>query len=260
MGYVPPHVAIPRAKEAAAKAFELDATLALAHYALAVVAWNEWDWQTNEAEFRRTIELDPNFPDVRAFYSHLLIALKRPDEALAQIEQALRLDPFNPFIQALYGMDLYFVRRYDQAIVQFQSALRTSPGLPVARCGLLHAYNMTGRSDRALEAAQGCFEQYGPQVKGVLARGYATAGYREAMRRLGDFFAAGLNGTYVAPNEIFLAYAHAGEADLALQWLSKSVDARDPNVYGAVRDPFVVGRLGDDPRFQKIVRRTGLPN
>jgi TolB-like protein len=118
MGYVPPGEATPQIKAAATKALELDDTLALAHYALGMIAWNEWDWETNEREFRRTIQLDPSFPDVRAWYSHLLMALGRPDEAMAQIEHALQLDPLNALTRALYGMDLYFLRRYDGAIAQ----------------------------------------------------------------------------------------------------------------------------------------------
>ena len=79
------------------------------------------------------------------------------------------------------------------------------------------------------------------------------------MRRVAELLAKGVSGTYVAPSEVAMQYLLAGQKDLALQWLSKSVDARDPNVYGAVRDPFVIDSLRDDPRFQEILRRTRLP-
>ena len=260
MGYVPPSEATPRVKTAAMKAVELEPTLALAHYALGMVAWNEWDWETNEREFRRTIDLDPNFPDVRAFYAHLLIALKRPQEAVAQAERAMQLDPLNAFNQALYGTILYFVRRYDEAIVQLQNALRTSPDLPVGHCVLWAAFNMTGRPEQALMAAEGCLGRYGREVKEALMLGYSAAGYPGAMRRVADRLAAGVSGVYVTPGDVFQPYLHAGQKDLALQWLSKAVDARDPNVYGAVRDPFVVDSLRDDPRFQEILRRVRLPS
>jgi tetratricopeptide (TPR) repeat protein len=83
-GYAPPSEATPNARAAATKALELDGSLALAHYALAAVAWAEWDWEANESELRTSIELDPNFPDAYAFYSHLLVALKRPEEAVSK--------------------------------------------------------------------------------------------------------------------------------------------------------------------------------
>ena len=259
MGYVPPSEATPRVKAAAMRAVELDPALALGHYALGMAAWNEWDWEANEREFRRAIELDPNLADVRAFYSHLLIALKRPDEALAQIERAVQLDPFNAFIRALYGVDLYFVRRYDEAIVQLRSALKTSPDLPFAHCVLGKAFSMKGRPEQALVAAEGCFGHYGPEVKDALARGYSDAGYRGAMRSLASLLATGFTGAYVAPIDVFSTYLQAGQKDAALEWLAKAVEAGDPNVYGPVRDPFTNDSLGDDPRFQVLLRRTRLP-
>jgi eukaryotic-like serine/threonine-protein kinase len=260
-GYVPPSEATPKARAAATKALEVDGALAVAHYALASVAWAEWDWKTNEMELRRAIELDPNDPSAPAFYAHLLIALKRPDEAVSQAERSMQLDPLNAFNQALYGTVLYFVRRYDDALVEFQRALRTTPESSVAQCGLWYTYNMKRAYEQALIAAQSCLNHDNSQdVKDVLARGYSAAGYTGAMQQIADRLAAGLPGMYVSPIEVFSTYLYAGRKDLALEWLSKSIDARDPNVYGAVRDPFVIDSLGDDPRFQNILRRTGLPN
>jgi len=226
---------------------------------LGMAAWNEWDWETNEAEFRRAIQLDPNFAEVRAFYSHLLIALKRPEEALAQIERARQLDPLNAFVQALHGVDLYFVRRYDEAIVQLQGALKTSPDLPFAHCVLANAFNVKGEAEQAFKGTQGCLAHYGSEVTDALMRGYSETGYQGAMRRVADLLAVGIGGTYVPPVDVFAAYMHAHQEDAALQWLAKAVDVRDPNLYGALRDPFVIDRVADDPRFREILRRTRLP-
>ena len=79
--------------------------------------------------------------DARAYYSHLLMHVKRPQEALPQMERALRLDPFNPLFQSTYAMDLAYVRRYDDAITQARNAVQTVPDHPVANwhCGWLTA-------------------------------------------------------------------------------------------------------------------------
>jgi len=93
-GIVPPNKAVPLAKAAAEKAVELDNTLAEAHYALAVIrAWGEWDWENAETAFLRAIELNPNYPDVHAYYSLFLSIMGRTEEALPYIERALELDP-----------------------------------------------------------------------------------------------------------------------------------------------------------------------
>jgi serine/threonine-protein kinase len=260
MGYVSPSEATPRVKAAAMKAVELDPGQAVVHYALAMAAWNEWDWERSEQEFRRTIELDPNHAEARVIYSHLLIALKRPEEAGSQAQRAMELDPLNAFVQALYGTVLHFVRRHDEAIVQHQGALKTSPGFPVAQCGLWSAFYMQGKRDLALSAAEACLATtYGTEIKEALTRGYSEGGYQGAMRRVADLLASGVKGMYVPPMDVFTTYLNAGEKDLALEWLSKSIDARDTNVYGAVRSPFTVDSLGYDRRFQKLLLRTGLP-
>ncbi len=179
---------------------------------------------------------------------------------MTQAQRAVQLDPFNPFYQGSYGMILFFARRYDEAVVQFQEVLRTSPPDSPFHCGLWHAFNITGRYEQALKAAEGCLGHYGREVKDALAQGYAEAGYPGAMRRVADLLATGLSGVYVAPIDVHIPYLHAGELDRALEWLSKSVEARDPNVYGATADPFTIDRLGDDPRFQELVRRVRLPS
>jgi tetratricopeptide (TPR) repeat protein len=171
----------------------------------------------------------------------------------------MQLDPLSAYNQALYGVILYFVRRHEEAIAQFQSALNTAPDSAVATCGLWYTFNITNKRDQALRAAERCLGHYSNDVSAILAEGYADGGYASAMRRVADRLAAGVSGVYVAPIDVHLAYLHAGEKDLGLQWLSKSVDARDPNVSGALRDPFVRDSLGNDPRFQAIVGRTKLP-
>jgi TolB-like protein/tetratricopeptide (TPR) repeat protein len=259
-GYVSPSEARPRARAAAIKALEVDSTLAIAHYALAGVAWAEWDWETSEREVKRAIELDPSDSSAPALYAFVLIALRRPDESVSQAERAIQLDPLNAFNQALYGTVLYLVRRYDEAVAQYQKALKTTPESSIAQCGLWYTYSVTGKGEQALKAAEECLGHYnGRDIKDVLAQGNSEAGYAGAMRRVGDRLAAGFSGTYVAPIDVFAAYSYAGQKELALEWLAKSIDARDPNVAGAVRNPFVVDSLGRDPRFQELVRRTKLP-
>jgi len=84
MNLAPRSEAVPLAMAAAEKAVELDNTLAEAHYALALIrTWSEWDWEGAETAFQRAIELNPNFPDVRAYYSHFLAHMGRTDEALS---------------------------------------------------------------------------------------------------------------------------------------------------------------------------------
>jgi tetratricopeptide (TPR) repeat protein len=258
MGYVPAREAAPIQKAAVLKALELDDSLAEAHGALAAFeTWAEWDWPSAERAFGRAIELNPNYAEARAYYSHFLNIMGRPDEAMAQIERALELDPLNPFYEALYGADLLIVNRYDDAIAQLRKARRLVPGSPLVHTGLHTAFYLKGMYEEAFEENRAWFADAGDhEVEAALARGYAEAGYPGAMRLAADTLAARSN--YNKPMEIAALYASAGKKDQALEWLENAFETRDPNIpyLGAIPH---FDSLRDDPRYEELLRRMNLP-
>ncbi len=258
MGYVPPSEAVPKMKAAVLKALELDESLAEAQNGLAILkTWGEWDWPSAERAFERAIELNPNYAEARAYYSHFLNIMGHPEEALAQIERALELDPFNALYQALYGADLLFVRRYDDAIAQLRKARRLTPGSPMVHTGLHSAFYLKGMYEEAFEEKRAWFAAAGDrEVEAALARGYADAGYPGAMTLAADMLAARSN--YNKPMDIAALYVSAGKKDQSLDWLEKAFEAHDPNIPYLSVIPHFDG-LRDDPRYEELLRRMNVP-
>jgi TolB-like protein/Tfp pilus assembly protein PilF len=259
MGYTAPREAGPKAKAAALKAIELDGTLAQAHSSLATVnCFYEWDWAGADVEYKKAIELNPSYPDTRAFYSHYLMIMKRPEEAMAQIQRALELDPLNAFFQAFYGIDLRCAGRDDdEAVVQFRKALTTSPELPFAHTNLTDIFFRKAMYEESLAEAKASWPG-DREVEEALTQGYAQSGYRGATRRAGDLLAARSRKAYVNPTDVALMYLWAGEEDLALKWLEKGFEVRDQNMpYLGVWPAY--DTLHSDPRFQALLRRMNLP-
>ena len=87
----------------------------------------DWDWLAAEREFRRAIEIDPNYALGRSFLAWHLAAMGRFDESIAEDKRALDLDPLSPAVNADLGWDLYFARRYDEAIEQLRKAVDLDP-------------------------------------------------------------------------------------------------------------------------------------
>jgi hypothetical protein len=85
---------------------------------------------------------------------------------------------------------------------------------------------------RSAVASGDCLGHYSADIKDVLSRGFSEAGYPGAIRRVGDRLAVGVNGVYVAPIDVYIAYLYTGQKDVALEWLLKSVEAQDQNVSG----------------------------
>lgn len=258
MGFTPPREAAPKAKAAALKAIELDNNLAQAHSSLAAInSFYEWDWAGGDREYKKAIELSPNFADARALYSHFLMCMKRPEEAMAQIQRAIEVDPLNSFYQAFYGVDLALARRYDEAIVQLREALDRSPGISFAHWMLSDALFMKGLYEESLTETKASYAWY-PGVEEALTQGYAQSGYPGAMKRVADVMAAGYHSMYACPTDIAALYIRAGEKDQAMKWTEESLDVRDPNMPYINADP-VFDLLRNTPRFQDLKRRMNFP-
>jgi len=104
----------PRADAAASKALELDDALAEAHTALGPFRLEfDRNWAAAEREFKRAIELNPNYPNARQFYSWCLIAISRYDESIAEGKRALELDPLSIFRIADLGVEFQLVHPAD---------------------------------------------------------------------------------------------------------------------------------------------------
>jgi TolB-like protein/Tfp pilus assembly protein PilF len=262
--YVRPRDAVPHMRAAAERAAQLDSTLVEVQWALAGVrTWHLWDWEGAEVAFERAIEINPNYPDVRAGYSHFLLHMQRPDEAMRQMELAVELDPFNPLIQLFHGFVLGRLGRYDDAIAQFNTLLRTVPNHPGAHGGLHQVYHEKGMYEESLAEANAAYALSGfTQAEAALASGYAEGGYRGAWRCLGDTLATLWNVSYAHPTDIATAYFYAGENSLVLDWLERGFAERDPNMpyMCTFTDPDSDWEsLRDDPRLRNICSRVGLP-
>jgi TolB-like protein len=258
-GFAPSSEAAPQAKAAAAKALELDSMLAEVHDTLAgIKTWTDWDWEGGEAEYRRAIELNPNFPDPRAGLSHLLNIRKRPEEAMTQIRRARELDPLNALFRDHYAMDLMYAGRYDEAIAEIRDTLRTSPNDLVALSTLRSAFHMKRMYPEAIEAWQASYAARGDQeAEEALARGFKEGGYSMALQRVAEALAARSRTTYVPAWQIGTLYTRAGKKDEALEWLEKAYLAHDPNMPYISVDP-IFDDIRDDPRFKDLLRKMKL--
>jgi len=124
VGGLPPRQAMPEAKAAALKALQIDGTLSEAHTSLATIhLLYDWDLAACDREFRRALELDPNYTLAHHLYSHCLLALGRTAESLAESKRALELEPLHLVVGGHLGWHYLYARQYDQAIEQFRKTL-----------------------------------------------------------------------------------------------------------------------------------------
>ncbi len=259
-GFVPPHEAIPKAKEAALRALELDDSLVEVRVDLANISFCcDWDWSGAEREFRRAIDLDPNSAEARFFYADFLISMGRNDEAEAEARRALELDPFSFFMQGFFGWHLVYLHRCDDAIVHLNKTLQMETDFSSAHLGLWGAFYRKGLREEALAAARRFFAVLGDgEVVEALRRGEAESGYEGAMRLAALELEKRAAAAHVPAVRIARLWAHAGDADRALEWLEKAHTWREsPLVH--LRVGWDWDSLRGDPRFQSLLHRMKFP-
>jgi TolB-like protein/DNA-binding winged helix-turn-helix (wHTH) protein/Tfp pilus assembly protein PilF len=258
---MPRRVAMPRAKEAALTALKLDDSLAEAHASLAFVEMHyEWNWKESEREFRRAIELNPNYATGHQWFAYWLMVQGHRDESLAEIELARKADPLSIIIRTDTVDLLCAAGRLDEAVQKAHEAMDLDPDFRLAHYFLGVAYSG---------------KQMYPEALAEYRKGVATDSKDEwALSGLGWVYALMHDRTNAEkiirqlkqdarerPDlalEIAIIYSALGEQDEAFAWLEKAYQNRDGALILVNAYPFF-DQIRSDPRFAELVRKIGLP-
>jgi DNA-binding winged helix-turn-helix (wHTH) protein/TolB-like protein/Tfp pilus assembly protein PilF len=250
-GYVSAAEGAQKMKEAVTRALQIDDNLAEAHTAMGTYKITEFDWPGAEREFKRAIELDPNYPTAHLWYGFLLQGLGRQDENLAERTRALELDPLNLEINGGVGDAYFHAGQYDKAIEQETKALELNPNFQSAHQWLGQVYLAKGMYDKAISEFQQGWN------KGYLGWAYGVAGQRaEAQKTLAALLEASKQ-RYASPLDIAMIYIGLNDRERAFAWLEKAFDEHATYLLFLKVEPVYSGLLSD-PRFQDLLRRTNL--
>jgi serine/threonine protein kinase/Tfp pilus assembly protein PilF len=256
-----PRQLMPKAKEAALKALALDDNLAAAHASLGqITAYYDYDFPTAEREYRRAIELNPNYAPAHQWLAEHLSAMRRNDEAFVEIRRALELDPVSVIVNRIYADILVDGRKYDEAIRQYQKAIDLDPNFPASHYFLGRAYEAKGMYDDAVKSYTRSSE-LGTVLKDVLVKTndvYKKSGWKAYVQFNLDQLVINAPQRRYPPFMIATFYAKLGRDEEALRWLEKGYEERDFRMT-LLSVAFEFDRLRSDPQFRELVRRMGLP-
>jgi TolB-like protein/Tfp pilus assembly protein PilF len=261
-GFFPPNEASPRAKAAAAKALEMDESLAEAHTSLAYVKMNyDWDWVGAGKEYRRAIELNPGYTKAHSLYAWYLAAQGWFGEAIAEMKRALELDPLSLYDNTNLGWHLRMARRYDEAIEQLRMTLDMDPTFAQGRLDLGQVYEQKKMYEQAIVEFRKAITLYGGSAPSTAALGhaYAVAGKRDEAEKVLSELKALSKQKYVSSFDVAVIYTGLGEKEQAFAWLEKAYKQRDGWLAGRLKVDPRLDSLRSDPRFADLLRRVGLP-
>jgi eukaryotic-like serine/threonine-protein kinase len=259
--FAAPHEAMPKAKESAIKAVLLDNTVAEAHASLGHIVMNyDWDWPRAENEFKRSIELKPDYATAHQWYAiHYLTATGRLEEAVQEMKKALELEPASLVMNTFMGATLYYAGRYDEAIDQCRRTIEMDPNFAVAHWHLGLAYEQKQAFDEAIEEFKKAISLSGgsPLMRAALGHAYAKSQRADEANKILDELNELAKQQYVSPLELALIYVALGNDDKAFQFLEKAYAEHSFHLVNLNVSPQFKS-IRSDLRFQQLVQRIGL--
>jgi TolB-like protein/tetratricopeptide (TPR) repeat protein len=258
-GLVPAMDALEQSREAATKALEIDESLSGAHTALAFTRMLEWDWDGAGKEFRRALQLDPNFTTGNpCHYVEYLLAVGQPDTAVAELERAQEIQPLSLFLSVILGWAYYGTRQYDKALWQHRRVVSIDPHFSMAHWCLGLDYVQKRRYRAAVDSFQKGRLLGGPHnVISAITQAYAMMGEKERAQHSLKELKRVLKTSYTPPYAFAAIHAGLGETDAAFDFLGQAYKAHDVGMIWLKWDP-QFDSLRSDARFEDILKGIGL--
>ncbi len=252
---------IPKAKQAALRAVQIDDTLAEPYTSLGLIYVGEWNWAEAEKSYKRAIELNPNYSVAHHWYGsgYLAAIPSRTEEMIFELHKAHELDPLSPMITTDLAAYLCFTSHYDEGMKEFQEVLKLDPDFVQAHYLLSIAYELRGMYPEAIAEVQKIKSPDATRfVIGQLGYIYALQGKRREALEVVSELQKLSERTYIDPGYITYIYIALGERDLAFVWLQKAYEEHSPIING-LKVNWRFDSIRSDPRFADLLRRVGIP-
>jgi DNA-binding winged helix-turn-helix (wHTH) protein/TolB-like protein len=246
-----PRETYPRAKEAALAALALDPDLAEARSSLAYVKFRyDWDLPGADEEFRRALQLRPNYASAHVLYAEYLTVRQQYDEAGRHLDKARSLDPRSSYVSMMSAVRHYFMRDYARAAAELEALLARDPDFFIGRELLWAVYREAGDESRSLAARWETLRPYAvdPIAIDALREVYRRDGIHAYRSAENDFLLTHARTHYVPAVYLAMNFAQNGDAAAAMPWLEKAYEERSGWLLELAADP-VWDPMRKDPRF-----------
>jgi TolB-like protein/DNA-binding winged helix-turn-helix (wHTH) protein/Tfp pilus assembly protein PilF len=255
----PQNELMPKARAAALRALELDEGLADAHASLALIKENyDYDWPGAEKEFRRAIQLNPQYATAHQWYAEFLSWQGRFDEAFAETERARQLDPLSLIIASDHAYILYYSRQYESAVKQGRSILELDPNFGHAWGVMLSSYLQLGAYNEAIKVIKRLADRdKSPWDWAWEAAVYGRSGHAQETRQALEKLQQGYGSRADRIPTLLIAYLGTGQKEQALDLLERAYSEHS-NAVLQIKVDAMYDPLRSDPRFQDLLRRVGL--
>lgn len=248
--------AVPKARELAQKALELDPSLAEAHSVLGAICLGyDHDFDCGLREQKLATELNPNYMEGHRRYGLDLTELGRFDEARVAVKRALEIDPLAAVTNYQYAQLLFFEKKYEESETVSKKNIELDPNFWYAHLQLFYVYRMKRDFASAVEELAKVQDSRGePDAARFIRESFTGGDWPGFLKKItGDRTRLKLYPFFVAT-----FFAELGDKDKAFATLNEALETKDQHTAQMKVDPFM-DPLRDDPRFKEVMKKAGFP-
>jgi len=257
---VPSKETYPKVKAAALKALEIDPNLGEAHISIALANFDYfWDWEAAEAEYKKGLELSPNYATGHQWYSEFLTMMGRFDEAKNEVKIARELDPLSMIILFAESLIYHWSGDIDSARSIMDRNIELYPdffGMYVRKAELHFTegeYNDAAKM--WLKAAE--LQNLPTGDLAAMRKAVKLSDFKEFIKVKHEI---DMKQIPITLHALAFNYYVMGDYDKSLDWLERAVDERSfrmthINVSPDYSDPV----FRSNPRFQAIIKKLNFP-
>jgi TolB-like protein/DNA-binding winged helix-turn-helix (wHTH) protein/Tfp pilus assembly protein PilF len=260
--FEPQDEAMPKAKQAALRAIQIDDKLAEPYASLGLIYMQyEYNWAESEKSLKRALELNPNYSVAHHLYGDAYLAsIGKTDAAISELRKAQELDPLSLVIATDLAKWLCLAGKFDEGMRRFQEVLNVDPNFTLAHLYRSWAYLLQKKYPDALAEIEkarssSANRPYVVRLMGVI---YADEGKRKEALEIISQLKDRSKYTYVDPGNLADIYAALGEKDQALSYLQMAYEQHSPFMTVLKVDPSL-DPIRSDPRFVELIRKVGIP-
>ncbi|HUA89879.1 MAG TPA: tetratricopeptide repeat protein, partial [Steroidobacteraceae bacterium] len=254
-GFMASEQALPKSREAVARALELNPRSARAHVAMGYLHMNDdWDWAAADREIGQAVELEPGSADVLHAAGSLDLVLGRVGDSVQKLRAALLRDPLRASSYSNLGVAYFADGRLTEAEQAFRKSIELRPLAGYTHNGLglvlLWRHDLPGALAEMQKETDEMWRLEGEAL-------VYTAMHRNAEA---DTALAALTTKFQkeSPYVVATVYGYRGEVGPAFQWLDKALAERDSTLPSIKSDP-LFEKVRGDPRYAALLEKLRLP-
>ena len=260
---MPPHDAMPKARQYADKAIQLQSSQAEAYTALAFIStFYDWNWTEAKKQFQHVFKLNPNYAPAHYWYCYYLSFVERNyEESIRAAKNAAEnLEPLVPLFHHALSVTYICAGRFEEGLRANEVAIELDAnsffgyrGLGLSLAGL----NKYAEAIEALKTAV-LLSSRNPLPLVELSWVYSLSGNETEVQKILDELIMRSQTEYISALFICCVAYYSKNYDKAFGYLEQAFEQRDSTLPCIKAHP-ISAFIRTDPRFQPFLKRMNFP-